>query len=309
MIENSTAIEANNLSKTFSGGLAAVSGLDLSIPAGVVYGLVGRNGAGKTTLIRMLMGLLRPTGGTGRILGRDLWDSDPSQRQRIGYVSQMHKAHEWMTISELCRYLWHFYEKWDQPYARSLAKRFDLPWDRQIGLLSGGQQRKAAILLAFAARPEVLMLDEPAAGLDPIARRELIDETVDVIAGVSPCTVFFSTHILSDLERVAEYVGIMDRGRIVTEAKLDDLQNRTKRVQVVFNSDAIPDGFEIPGAIRTKVEGPVVTSVVRMVSETQLDELHKRPDLRVNVFPLGLEEIFIDLFGPEARGEFGDMRL
>ena len=309
MIENPAAIEADNLSKTFSGGLAAVSGLDLSVPAGVVYGLVGRNGAGKTTLIRMLMGLLRPTGGTGRILGRDLWDSDPSQRQRIGYVSQMHKAHEWMTISELCRYLWHFYEKWDQPYARSLAKRFDLPWDRQIGLLSGGEQRKAAILLAFAARPEVLMLDEPAAGLDPIARRELIDETVDVIAGVSPCTVFFSTHILSDLERVAEYVGIMDRGRIVTEAKLDDLQNRTKRVQVVFNSDAIPDGFEIPGAIRTKVEGPVVTSVVRMVSETQLDELHKRPDLRVNVFPLGLEEIFIDLFGPEARGEFGDMRL
>ena len=309
MIENPAAIEADNLSKTFSGGLAAVSGLDLSVPAGVVYGLVGRNGAGKTTLIRMLMGLLRPTGGTGRILGRDLWGSDPSQRQRIGYVSQMHKAHEWMTISELCRYLWHFYEKWDQPYARSLAKRFDLPWDRQIGLLSGGQQRKAAILLAFAARPEVLMLDEPAAGLDPIARRELIDETVDVIAGVSPCTVFFSTHILSDLERVAEYVGIMDRGRIVTEAKLDDLQNRTKRVQVVFNSDAIPDGFEIPGAIRTKVEGPVVTSVVRMVSETQLDELHKRPDLRVNVFPLGLEEIFIDLFGPEARGEFGDMRL
>ncbi|MDP6545321.1 MAG: ABC transporter ATP-binding protein [Phycisphaerae bacterium] len=309
MSENSTAIEANNLSKTFSGGVAAVSGLDLSVPHGVVYGLVGRNGAGKTTLIRMLMGLLRPTGGNGRILGQDLWRSDPTQRQRIGYVSQMHKAHEWMTISELCCYLGHFYEKWDQPYARSLAKRFSLPWDRQIGLLSGGQQRKVAILLAFSARPEVLMLDEPAAGLDPIARRELIDETVDVIASISPCTVFFSTHILSDLERVAEYVGIMDRGRIVTEARLDDLQNRTKRVQVVFNSDAIPDGFEIPGAIRTKVEGPVVTSVVRMVSETQLDELHKRPDLRVNVFPLGLEEIFIDLFGPEARGEFGDMQL
>ena len=92
MIENSTAIEASNLSKTFSGGVAAVSGLDLSVPHGVVYGLVGRNGAGKTTLIRMLMGLLRPTGGHGRILGRDLWHSDPSHRQCIGYVSQTHKA-------------------------------------------------------------------------------------------------------------------------------------------------------------------------------------------------------------------------
>ncbi|MBT3200803.1 MAG: AAA family ATPase, partial [Phycisphaerales bacterium] len=186
---------------------------------------------------------------------------------------------------------------------------FDIPWNHQVGMLSGGQQRKVAILLAFAARPEVLMLDEPAAGLDPIARRELIDETIDVIANVSPCTVFFSTHILSDLERVAEYVGIMDRGRIVTEARLDDLQTRTKRVQVVFDTDEIPRGFEIPGAIRTKTEGPVVTSVVRMISETQLDELHKSPNLRVNVFPLGLEEIFIDLFGPEAKGEFGDMQL
>jgi len=309
MIENSTAIEAENLSKTFAGGIAAVSGLDLRVPRGSVYGLVGRNGAGKTTLIRMLMGLLRPSGGRGRILGAEMWQAEPSQRQRIGYVSQSHKAHGWMTIAELCKYLAYFYEKWDQPYARSLTERFALPWERQIGLLSGGEQRKVAILLAFAARPEVLMLDEPAAGLDPISRRELIDETVEVIASVSPCTVFFSTHILSDLERVAEYVGIMDRGRIVTEAKLDDLQNRTKRVQVVFNADGPPEGFEIPGAIRTKVEGPVVTSVVRMVSETQLDELHRREGLRVNVFPLGLEEIFIDLFGPGARDEFGDMQL
>jgi len=309
MIENSTAIEAENLSKTFAGGVAAVSGLDLRVPRGSVYGLVGRNGAGKTTLIRMLMGLLRPTGGSGRILGAEMWQAEPSRRQRVGYVSQVHKAHGWMTVAELCRYLSYFYRKWDQPYAQSLAERFALPWERQIGLLSGGEQRKVAILLAFAARPEVLMLDEPAAELDPISRRELIDETVEVIAGVSPCTVFFSTHILSDLERVAEYVGIMDRGRIVTEAKLDDLQNRTKRVQVVFDAAGPPEGFEIPGAIRTKVEGPVVTSVVRLVSGTQLDELRRCEGLRVNVFPLGLEDIFIDLFGPGARDEFGDMQL
>ena len=305
------AIEAHDLSKTFPGGVVAVNGLDLAVPRDCVYGLIGRNGAGKTTAIRMLMGLLRPNRGTARLLGADMWTAPREQRARVAYVSQAQQVHGWMTPEELCHYASHFYERWDGPYARDLAERFGIPWQTQVGLLSGGEQRKAAILLAFAARPEVLLLDEPAAGLDPIARRELIDEIIDVLSRAEGCAVLFSTHIISDLERIAEYVGIMDRGRIVTSARLEDLQSHTKRVQVILG-DTLPPGFKlpvIPGTIRSTVEGPVVTAVVRMDSESQLDEIRRIPGVRVNVFAVGLEEIFIELFGRGARGEFVEESL
>jgi len=300
------AIEAYDLSKTFPGGVVAVNGLDLQVAPGAVYGLIGRNAAGKTTTIRLLMGLLRADRGTARVLGRNLWLADPEHRARVAYVSQEQQIHDWMTLEELCHYCRHFYPKWDRQYARDLARRFDLPLDRQLGLLSGGQRRRAAIVLAFAGRPEVLLLDEPAAGLDPIARRELVDEIIDILSRGDGTTVLLSTHIISDLERVAEYVGIMDRGHMVQSAPLDALQSQSKRVQVIFGEGGPPEGFAIPGAIRSHTAGPVVTAVVQMVSETQLDPVRSLPGVRVNVFPLGLEEIFIELFGPSAQREFGE---
>ena len=305
---NELAIEACDLSKTFHGGVAAVSRLDLAVPKGAVYGLIGRNGAGKTTLIRMLMALLRPSGGSARVLGRELWNAPERHRARVTYVSQIHRLPGAMNLESLCGYLSRLYERWDAAYARRMAGRFELDWARPVGAMSGGEQRKAAVLLAFAARPEAVLLDEPAAGLDPIARRALIDEIVELITAGDGCTVFFSTHIISDLERVAEIVGIMDRGRMVAQAPLDDLRSRTKRVQVVFTGQSPPEGFTIPGAIRSRVEGPVVTAVVNIVSETQFDDLHRRPDARVNIFPLGLEEIFVDLFGPGMAGESGGIQ-
>ena len=300
------AIEARDLGKTFPGGVVAVNGLDLEVPTDALYGLIGRNGAGKTTTIRMLMGLLRPNRGSARVLGADLLTAPRAVRARVAYVSQAQQLHAWMTLEELCHYASHFYEKWDMGYARDLARRLEVPWERQVGLLSGGQQRNAAILLAFAARPDVLLLDEPAAGLDPVARRQFIDEIVDVLTRSEGCTVLFSTHILSDLERIAEYVGIMDRGRLVTSGRLEDFQSKTKRVQVIFDDEGRP-GFTvpvIPGTIRSHVEGPVLTAVVRLETESQLDEVRRIPGVRVNVFPVGLEEMFIDLFGPGSRREF-----
>jgi ABC-2 type transport system ATP-binding protein len=297
------AIEASNLSKVFAGNVVAVSGFDLAVPRGTVYGLIGRNGAGKTTAIRVLMGLLRANSGTARVLGEDLWTASRSTRARVAYVSQVQQLHAWMSLEELCYYLSHFYEKWDPPYARDLSDRFGLAWERQIGLMSGGEQRKAAIVLALAARPEVLLLDEPAAGLDPIARRELVDELVSVVSQSEGCTVLFSTHIIADIERLAEYVGVMDRGRMVMSARLDDLQSRTKRVQVVFATPEPPAGFAVPGAVRSRTEGPVVTAVVRLESDTQLDAVRAIPGARVNVFPLGLEDTFIEIFGPTSRRE------
>ena len=173
-----------------------------------------------------------------------------------------------MTLEELCHYASLLYGRWDASYARSLADKFGLAWGRQIGLMSGGQQRKAAVVLAFATRAEALLLDEPAAGWTLIARRELIAEIADTVAQDGQTTILLSTHIISDLERIADTVAFMDRGRIVRQGSLAQLQGRLRRVQVIFDGP-VPPGFELPGAVRVKVEGSVLMAVVDVASETQ----------------------------------------
>ncbi len=210
---NGSAITAFNLCKTFAGGMQAVSALDLAVPRGAVYGLLGRNGAGKTTALRLLMGLLRATSGTAAILGQDMWRADHRHRQRVAYVSQEQQIHAWMSFDQLVDYVAHFYDRWDQAHARALAHRFGIARDVAVGLLSGGQRRLAAVILALAARPEVLVLDEPAAGLDPVARRGLIDALIDALGEGADSTILLSTHICSDLERLANHIGIMDWAR------------------------------------------------------------------------------------------------
>ena len=300
---NDFAIEAADLTKTFPGGVVAVNGLDLAVPRGSVYGLIGRNGAGKTTTLRLLMGLLRPDRGAARVLDRDLWTAPREARARVAYVSQAQQLHAWMTLVELARYVSPFYPRWDDEEAGRLADRFGIPDDYPVGYLSGGEQRKVAILLALATRPDVLLLDEPAAGLDPVARRQLVDELIEAVSRGDGMTVLFSTHILTDLERVAEHVGIMDRGHLVTSSRLEDIRSSTKRVQVIFEGSAAPADFAIPGALRSRAEGPVVTAIVRLADDAQLEPVRRIPGARVNVFPLGLEDIFIELFGPEEADE------
>ena len=296
MDDSAPIIEARNLTKTFRGGVVAVSGLDLRVNAGSVYGLIGRNGAGKTTTLRLLMGLLRPDAGEARVLGADLWTAPREVRQRVGYVSQSQQLPGWMTLDELCRCNTSFYRRWDPDLAHRLTRRWELPHKRPVSQLSGGEQRQAAILLALAARPEVLFLDEPAAGLDPIARRALLSSLVDSLTQETGCTIMFSTHHIGDLERIGDCIGMMDRGRIVRSLRLDDWLQRVKRVQVVFQSDDVPAGFEIPGARQLRCEGPVATAVVEFVNDDQLRSLRAIPGARVNVFPMNLEEIFIEWF-------------
>ncbi|MFH1023726.1 MAG: ABC transporter ATP-binding protein [Planctomycetota bacterium] len=296
-------IEMKGLTKVFPGDVVAVNALDMAIPRGTVYGFIGRNGAGKTTALRLLMGLLRPSAGRTEILGQELISAPREHRARVAYVSQEQQIHAWMTLAELCAYVGHFYPTWDQSYAERLAGRFGVAMDRQTGLLSGGERRKAAILLALAARPDVLVMDEPAAGLDPIARRELIDALVETLNEGNGRTVLFSTHIISDLERVADHVGIMDKGRLVTSSPLADLQTSTKRVQMIFPGDRVPEGFALPGAIRSETSGPVYTAVVRQADESALAAAGAGHGARVQVFSLGLEDIFIEVFGKDAKNE------
>jgi ABC-2 type transport system ATP-binding protein len=308
-MSDNAAIITQNLAKTFPGNVAAIHDLDLRVATGSVYGLIGRNGAGKTTAMRLIMGLLRRDHGEATVLGRDLWTADRAHRARCAYVSQEQRLPSIRTIDDLCRSCVYFYERWDPDYARNLAKRWGLTWDRQLGVMSGGERRKVAILLALACRPEVLLLDEPAIGLDPIARRELIDELVEALGRGDGCTVLFSTHIITDLERIAESIGIMDRGCLLTAGRLDEFQSRTRRVQVIFPGGTVPDGFTIPGTLRSQIAGPVWTAVVRLASEAVLDQVRSIPGVRVQEFPLGLEEIVIETLGPSAHAELMDATI
>lgn len=291
------AIETRNLTKTFPEGTVALGGLDLEIPRGVVYGLMGRNGAGKTTTLRLLMGLLRPDRGEARVLGANLARAGREARGRAAYVSQSQQLPGWMTLPELCRYASHFYECWDSDFAADLALRWGISRERPLGALSGGEQRKAAVLMALAPRPEVLLLDEPAAGLDPISRRELIEELIAVLSRGPGCTVLFSTHIISDLERIAERVGILDRGQLRVDRDLDELKGAYRRVQVIFPGEAPPPHFVIPGAGRCQFSGPVVSGVTAIFDGEHIEALRRWPGVRVQIFPIGLEDIFMEVVG------------
>ncbi len=301
----SPAIHLRNLTKTFPGGAVGVAGLNLEIAPGTVYGLMGRNGAGKTTTIRLLMGLLRPDQGEAQILGQSMWEAPRALRGRISYVSQSEQMPGWMCFRDLSRYVGNFYDNWNRSFADDLAIRWGVSSLRPLSTLSGGEQRKAAIILALAPEPDVLILDEPAAGLDPVSRRELVSEVVSVLNRQTNATILFSTHIISDLERVAERVGVVERGRLVLDRPLDELQGCFRRVQVIFPGESAPPRFNITGARRCTFAGPVVSGVTEYFDAEHLEALKRWPGVRVQTFPIGLEEIFLEICRPaeESSGE------
>lgn len=289
------AIEARDLGKSFRGNVNAVSGLDLVVPRGAVFGLIGRNGAGKTTTMRLLMGLLHPDTGRCRVLGEDLRLAAAATRSRVAYVSQEQQLPPSKTLAELAVLMDALHPRWDENLARGLGDRFKLPWHSPMGALSGGEHRKASVLLAFAARPEVLLLDEPAAGLDPVARRLLVETIVDQLGEGGEMTVLFSTHLLEDIERVADHVGILDRGRMLVSARVEDLQARYQRLQIIFDDGEVPPGFRLPGTLRARAEGSVLTVIVESGDGLLVESLQARPGIRVREFPLALQDVFIEL--------------
>lgn len=297
------AIQTRNLSKTFPGGTVAVSGLDLEIQPGSVFGLLGRNGAGKTTAMRLLMGLLRPDQGEALVLGHSMWNASRSVRSRISYLSQSQQLPGWMDFRDLCRYASSFYSHWNTAFAHDLARKWDISISRPLATLSGGEQRKAALAVALAPEPDVLILDEPAAGLDPISRRDLINEVIGVLARNTSATILFSTHIISDLERVAQDIGILERGRLVLHRPLDELQACYRRVQVIFPGETAPPRFTIQGAARCRAAGPVVTGVTEYFDLEHIESLKRWPGVRVQVFPLSLEEVFLEICAPRHEPE------
>jgi len=215
-------IEISQLSRRF-GTKRALSSVTLSLPRGGVYGLVGANGAGKTTLIKHLLGLLKAQEGRVRVLGLDPVADPVGVLSRVGYLSEENDLPGWMSVDELIRYTRAFYPGWDDAYAGELGQRFALDPAARIASLSKGQKARAGLLVALAYRPEFLILDEPSSGLDPIVRRDILGAVMRTIADEGR-TVLFSSHLLDEVEEVADHVTMMSRGRIVLSGPLKEIK-------------------------------------------------------------------------------------
>lgn len=223
-------LQSENLMKRY-GAVVAVAGLSLRVPRGSIYGFLGRNGAGKTTTIRMLMGIIKPEAGTIRIFDRERHRIGREEKQRIGYVSQEQFFYPWMTCRYIGKFVAGFYPTWEAQEYDRLLRTMDLPPDRKISALSGGMRLKLALALALAHRPELLILDEPTAGLDPLSRREFLD-MIKQQAEQEQRTTFFSSHIIDEVERLADHIGIIEKGRLCFEGELSALRQSVRRVRI-----------------------------------------------------------------------------
>src|SRR5213594_1202570 len=217
-----SVISVSELTRRF-GATTALDSVSVSLPRGAVYGLVGANGAGKTTLIRHILGLLRAESGSVRVFGLDPVADPVGVLSRIGYLSEENDLPGWMTVDELLRYSRALYPGWDDAYAEELRRMFALDPAASIKTLSKGQKARAGLLLALAYRPDLLVLDEPSSGLDPIVRRDILGAVIRTIADEGR-TVLFSSHLLEEVEQVADHVTMISHGRIVLSAPLNEIK-------------------------------------------------------------------------------------
>jgi ABC-2 type transport system ATP-binding protein len=232
MNNESAPIEIKNLGRRF-GTKPALDDVSLTVPRGCVFGLVGENGAGKTTLIKHILGLLRAEQGSIRVFGLDPVANPPGVLSRIGYLSEARDVPGWMRVDELIRYTQAFYPNWDESYAESLRKQFALEPSAKIKHLSRGELAKAALLIALAYRPELLVLDEPSSGLDPVVRRDILEAIVRTVADEGR-TVFFSSHLLDEIERVSDRIAMIVNGRVVLDGALDDIREAHHHLTLRF---------------------------------------------------------------------------
>ncbi|HEY9103099.1 ABC transporter ATP-binding protein [Chitinimonas sp.] len=285
---NPLVIEIAGLEKHF-GKQAVLKGLDWQIPAGKVVGLLGRNGAGKSTLMECMLGLREADAGASHLFGEPAHSLGDASRARIGYVPQQADLFEWLTPRQLLDYFRAFYPRWNTEKVEGLFSRWQIDRDKAISTLSGGQKQRLAIIRALAHDPELLILDEPVASLDPVGRRDFLHELIDGVIERNT-TVLFSTHILSDLERIAMEVAFLKEGRITLQTSLDELLETTRRVSgpsEVLLQIAPAERISVP---QTMQGGG---SVLARLSPERLAQIRTVPALSVE--PVSLEDLFVEV--------------
>jgi ABC-2 type transport system ATP-binding protein len=286
-------IETHQLTKRF-GQFAAVEALDLKVRARQITGFLGRNGAGKSTTIKMLLGMTNPTSGTGTLLGRNIDDPKANReaRRRIAYVGEDKQLYAYLTVDELIRFTRSFYADWRPDVAKRLLADYELPPKRKIRALSKGMRTKLALLLALARKPELLILDEPSEGLDPVAIEELLQTLVG--AASEGTTIFFSSHQISEVERIADRVCIIDHGTLVEDFSLDELQQDYRRVTLGFATSAPVDELRMPGIRRVRRAERQLSVLVRGNADAVAAQGRSMNAVSVDVVPISLREVFLE---------------
>ena len=296
---NDMVIETTSLVKRF-GKKVAVDNINLEVPEGSVFGFLGRNGAGKTTTIKMLIGLLESSSGSASVLGLDPKRDDVQIKRRVGYVAENQKMYDWMTIGEIMRFTGSFYPTWDNDLADELCKRLELSKKDKLKNLSRGMYGKVALLLAMAHNPELLILDDATSGLDVVVRRDFMEGIIDLIHKGGK-TVFFSSHMIDEVEGVADWVGIIDQGKLIVAARMDDLKASIRQIRMIFENNP-PQEIKINGMLQVKIDGHEALVTVKDFKEDILKTMNEKYSPKsIDIINLSLEDIFVALVGKKSN--------
>lgn len=290
---NEAVILTQALTKSY-GHAEAVRGLSLSVGRNRITAFLGRNGAGKSTTIKMLLGMIRPTAGSGTVLGKQIANTGENRevRQRVAYVAEDKPLYGYMTVEQTIRFFSSFYPDWRRDVERKLLHDYELPLHRKVKMLSKGMRTKLALLLAFARRPDLLILDEPSEGLDPVGIEYLLQVLVAQSAdGVS---IFFSSHQIAEVERVADHVCILEKGRLLVDASLDQLRQFYRRIDLVFPFPPPEGEFRISGVERIQTSGRQMSVFASRNAEAVIERARDLNVVAVEVAPVGLRDIFLE---------------
>ena len=294
-------IETRGLTKYF-GTKCALRDLNLEVPRGCVFAFLGRNGSGKTTTIRMLLGLVRQDRGEARVLGCDSRELTPELRARIGYLTEEHQVYGWMSVRETGEFQASFYSRWNEKIFRGVIGHFGLKPEAKVKHLSRGMRAGLCLALTLAPDPDVLILDDPALGLDPVARRSLVESMI-YLTRRSDRTIFFSSHDLADVERVADHIAVLDYSVLRACCPLEKFRNGVREVRLQFATPP-PQLPPLPGLLQClRTENALRATFVNLSSDTE-QALRALNPLTLEVISLGLEDAFISYLGERGEKSF-----
>ena len=290
MTKENPIVQMTGVYKRF-GKIQALDGVDLSIYPGSIIGLLGANGAGKSTLLRHIIGLYLPDRGRCTAFGCEAGKLGPEQLARIGYVHQEGELLDWMKTGQLIRYVSTYYPSWNRGLEEKYIADFEVSTEARVGSLSPGQRQKLAILLAIGFEPELLILDEPAAALDPVMRANFLDLLLQIIQDENK-TIIISSHILSDVEKVIDHVVIMKQGRILLDFGFDELRERFSRVRVSALSGELPRELPFANVVQCRRSNGEAILTLQDCSPEQLQQQAESLNCRVEIQTLPLEDIY-----------------